>query len=216
MTINREDYLKAIYELGGETKRVGTKEIATNLKVSPPSVSEMIKTLVREGYVVYELYRGVVLTPDGLDKAKKIKRRHLLWEVFLVEKLGYSWEDVHVEAEILEHVTSPRLERQLEKYLDYPETCPHGTPISSGNQKEPVEYTSLDTLKVGETAIIKRFEDEKTILQYVKRVGLSIGDIIEINSENQSIITLTVKEGESIEIRRELTKQIYVKRGELK
>ena len=133
MTVNREDYLKTIYELGGETNKIGTKNIATALKVSPPSVSEMIKILVREGYVAYELYKGVILTPSGLEKAQKIKRRHLLWEVFLAEKLGYDEDDVHSEAEILEHVTSPKLEEMLEKYLDYPKACPHGTPIEKNN-----------------------------------------------------------------------------------
>lgn len=129
MTINREDYLKIIYELGGEQNKIGTKNIATALKVSPPSVSEMIKKLVDEDYVEYMLYKGVILTPKGLERAKEVKKRHLLWEVFLVEELGYNSEDVHAEAEILEHVTSAKLQERLEKYLDYPEVCPHGTPI---------------------------------------------------------------------------------------
>lgn len=129
MTVNREDYLKTIYELGGEKNKIGTKNIATALHVAPPSVSEMIKILVREKYVEYELYKGVILTPRGLARAKIIKKRHLLWEVFLTEKLGYDGEDIHKEAEILEHVTSSKLEERLEKYLDYPKVCPHGTSI---------------------------------------------------------------------------------------
>lgn len=129
MTDNKEDYLKAIYELGGEEKEVSNKQIANSLEISPSSVSEMIKKLLEEGYVEYELYKGIKLTNYGASEAKKVKRRHLLWEVFLFEKLGYSIDDIHEEAEILEHITSEKLEKALDKYLKYPKVCPHNTNI---------------------------------------------------------------------------------------
>lgn len=124
MTINREDYIKAIYELGGNIKQVSNKNIAESLKISAPSVSEMIKKLLNDGFIDYELYQGVKLTEYGIKEAMKIRRRHLLWEVFLVEKLGYSWEEIDEEAEKLEHVTSVKLEERLDKYLNYPKFCP--------------------------------------------------------------------------------------------
>ncbi len=129
MNISKEDYLKTIYELGGETNQVNNKDIAKVLKIAPPSVSEMIKKLLGDGYVEYTVYQGVRLTEHGTKEAKRIRRRHLLWEVFLVEKLGYSWDEVHEEAEKLEHVTSEKLEESLDKYLNYPELCPHGSNI---------------------------------------------------------------------------------------
>lgn len=129
MTGNKEDYLKIIYELGGESKKVSNKDIAESLGISPPSVSEMVKKLLKEGYVEYSYYQGVSLTEAGLKEAMKIKRRHLLWEVFLAEKLGYDIEDIHEEAEKLEHITSPKLEEHLDRFLNYPEVCPHGTRI---------------------------------------------------------------------------------------
>lgn len=129
MTGNKEDYLKIIYELGGEENLVSNKKIANALEISPSSVTEMIQKLLKEGYVEYELYKGIKLSDYGALEAKKVKRRHLLWEVFLLEKLGYKLEEVHDEAEILEHVTSDKLEKMLDKYLNYPEVCPHDTNI---------------------------------------------------------------------------------------
>ena len=209
MTVNREDYLKAIYELGGEKNKIGTKSIATALKVSAPSVSEMIKKLVIEGYVDYELYKGVMLTPNGLTRAKEIKKRHLLWEVFLVEKLGYNWEDVHVEAEILEHVTSPKLQELLEKYLGYPEACPHGSPII--NKDAVYKYISLEKTAPGAKLRIKRFQDDKDILRYAKQEDLKIGDTIMVLEKNKYGNTNIQINGKSIEIEKELAKKIYVK-----
>ncbi|HHX59861.1 MAG TPA: metal-dependent transcriptional regulator [Epulopiscium sp.] len=208
MTVNREDYLKTIYELGGEKNKIGTKDIAVVLKVSLPSVSEMIKKLVDEGYIEYVLYKGVILTPSGLAMAKKIKKRHLLWEVFLVEKLGFDWEDVHIEAEMLEHMTSPKLEGKLEKYLNYPEVCPHGTPIE--DHSYIFNYISLDRIQEGESVVIKRLEDEKIILKYSKQEGLNIGDTIKVHSKDQKRIAIIQDSGIFVEIKNELAKKIYV------
>lgn len=213
MTINREDYIKTIYELGGEKNKIGTKDIATALKVAPPSVSEMIKKLVKEGYIEYALYKGVTLTPYGLEQAKRIKKRHLLWEVFLVEKLGYNWEDVHAEAEILEHVTSSKLEEELEKYLDYPQVCPHGTPID--NNGSVFKYISLDNIKIGKSVVLKRLEDEKDVLRYVQQKKMKIGDTIEVMSKDESGSIKVLSNGIYIEIKQELAKKIHVNKGDV-
>lgn len=136
MTRSKEDYLKVIYELGGQHKKVGNKAIADALKVSAPSVSDMINKLLQDGFVEYTLYYGVILTSRGLEKALKIKRKHHLWEVFLAEKLGYDLDEIHAEAEILEHVTSPKLEAALDEFLKYPKTCPHGRKIIRKNSSD--------------------------------------------------------------------------------
>lgn len=137
MTKNQEDYLKAIYELGGQYKKIGTKAIAEALGVSPPSVSDMITKLLQAGYVKYTSYYGVTLTSLGLEQALKVKKRHHLWEVFLAEKLGYGLDEIHAEAEILEHVTSSKLEEALDEFLNYPKTCPHGKTIIRNYKKSP-------------------------------------------------------------------------------
>lgn len=209
LTGNREDYIKTIYELGGEKNKIGTKSIASALKISPPSVSEMIKNLVEEGYIDYELYKGVRLTEKGLKEALHIKKRHLLWEVFLVEKLGYEWEDVHEEAEILEHITSPKLEEKLEKYLDYPKACPHGTPLEDTSYI--FDAISLDTIEIGAKTFIKRLEDEKEVLRFSKSIGLNIGNMIKMIDKDLNGNIKIERKGKYIDIEKSIAEKIYVK-----
>lgn len=210
MTGNREDYIKAIYELGGELDRISTKNIALALNISPPSVSEMIKKLVYEGVIEYKIYRGVKLTRYGVTEAIKIKKRHILWEVFLVEKLGYSWEDVHEEAELLEHITSDKLEERLERYLGYPEICPHGTPLSHDDYL--FNYISLDKILIGDKVVLKRLEDDKEVLRFIKGINLNIGDEIRLMSVDLEDNTYKIEMKEkTIEINGDFAKKIYVK-----
>lgn len=211
MTINREDYIKAIYELGGNLNQVSNKNIAETLKISAPSVSEMIKKLLREGFVDYELYKGVKLTEYGIKEAMKIRRRHLLWEVFLVEKLGYSWEEIDEEAEKLEHVTSEKLEERLDKYLNYPKFCPHGSAIIE-NENEIFNYRSLDLLVPGEEGVVQRITDMKKSLEYANKVKLKIGDTIKVIDEDKSNKLIRFeKDGQELEIDEEIAKKIYIK-----
>lgn len=211
MTGNKEDYLKIIYELGGDIDIVNNKDIAKALSISAPSVSEMIKKLLHDGYVEYTLYQGVKLTEHGIKEAMKIRRRHLLWEVFLVEKLGYNWDEVHQEAEILEHVTSIELEKRLDKYLNYPKICPHGTPIIN-DEKEKLTYKSLDSLSVEERGKIQRLADFKEVLRYTKDNGLKIGTNMKIKSiEESSVTIILVEEDKCISIDKEIARNIYVK-----
>ncbi|MBU3210478.1 metal-dependent transcriptional regulator [Clostridium algidicarnis] len=179
MTDNKEDYLKAVYNLGGHIKQVNNKDIAKVLGVSSPSVSEMIKKLLEEGYLEYTPYKGIRLTEYGKKEAISVIRRHRLWEVLLVEHLGYSWHEVNEEAEKLEHVTNLKLEKRLDKYLNYPKACPHGSPIFQ-NEIGLSKYRTLDTLDVGEETTIRRVFDERQLLQYVDSLGLNIGDEIKV------------------------------------
>lgn len=210
MTENKEDYLKVIYELGGSTSQVNNKDISTALGVSAPSVSEMIKKLLDEEYIEYTPYKGIKLTQYGTEEAVKIIRRHRLWEVFLVNHLGYTWDEVHDEAEKLEHVTSATFEKRLEKYLDYPKTCPHGSPIPSGNMGV-ISYRALDSLKVNDSTVIRRVTDDSELLRYVTHLGLNIGDritVVDLALYNGPI-TLRKKEKEIV-IGREAASKIYV------
>ena len=129
MTSSREDYLKAIAELQRSRERVGNRHIADYLGVSAASVSEIIRKMEKEGLVESMERRSIRLTRKGEEAAMQLVRIHRLWEVFLVEHLGYSWGDVHEEAEKLEHAASPRLMEKLDRFLGYPEMCPHGRRI---------------------------------------------------------------------------------------
>ncbi len=210
MTENKEDYLKVIYELGGATNQVNNKDICMALGVSAPSVSEMIKKLLEEGYIEYTPYKGIKLTQYGTEEAVKIIRRHRLWEVFLVEHLGYSWDEVHDEAERLEHVTSSIFEERLEKYLNYPKICPHGSPIPS-NDICFNSYRTLDSLIVGESTVIRRVTDESELLKYVVHLGLYIKDTITVIDLAPYNGPITLRKNEkNIVIGREAAQKIYV------
>ena len=181
MTPNREDYLKIILELGGDTTKVNNKQIVSSLDVSAASVSEMISKLVKEELVEHSPYQGVQLTASGLQKASSLIRKHRLWEVFLVEYLDYSWNEVHDDAEVLEHVTSEHLADHLENYLNHPEHCPHGGSIP---KKEEVVHEerrqTLESYPVGTKVRIARVLDEKELLDYLVTIDLNINEEYEI------------------------------------
>ena len=181
MTPNREDYLKLILELGGDQKKVSNKKIVAGLSISGASVSEMINKLVKEGLVEHSPYQGVQLTAAGLEKASTLVRKHRLWEVFLVDHLGYSWNEVHDEAEVLEHVTSSQMEQRLDDYLSHPTFCPHGGMIPQEGQT--VHEKSRETLvnyPEGSTIRIARVLDEKELLDYLMDLTIDIHDVYTI------------------------------------
>ncbi|MGX7203900.1 metal-dependent transcriptional regulator [Enterococcus pingfangensis] len=175
MTPNREDYLKLILELGGDKEKVSNKKIVAGLSISGASVSEMINKLVKEELVEHSPYQGVQLTPTGLEKASALVRKHRLWEVFLVDHLGYSWNEVHDEAEVLEHVTSSQLEQKLDNYLNHPAFCPHGGMIPKQDQTvHEKERQTLVNYPEGTNIRIARVLDEKDLLDYLMALGIKI------------------------------------------
>lgn len=181
MTPNREDYLKIILELGGDMTKVNNKQIVSSLAVSPASVSEMISKLVKEQLVEHSPYQGVQLTDTGLQKASSLIRKHRLWEVFLVEHLDYSWNEVHDDAEVLEHVTSEQLADHLEDYLNHPMHCPHGGIIPKKEQVVHEERRqTLESYPVGSKVRIARVLDEKELLDYLVTIDLNIDEEYEI------------------------------------
>ncbi|EOB1379779.1 metal-dependent transcriptional regulator [Enterococcus hirae] len=181
MTPNREDYLKIILELGGDTTKVNNKQIVSSLAVSPASVSEMISKLVKEQLVEHSPYQGVQLTETGLQKASSLIRKHRLWEVFLVEHLDYSWNEVHDDAEVLEHVTSEQLADHLEDYLNHPMHCPHGGIIPKKEQVVHEERRqTLESYPVGSKVRIARVLDEKELLDYLVTIDLNLDEEYEI------------------------------------
>ena len=210
MTGSKEDYLKTIYKLGGQYKQISNKDISHTMNIAASSVSEMIKKLLQDGYVEYELYQGVKLTESGIIEAMKVIRRHLLWEVFLVDKLGYKWDEVDKVAELLEHVTDDQLEDKLDIYLEFPKTCPHGTSILKSVEEVNI-YRTIDSLKIEEKGIIRRFEDIKEVLNYVDSLGLKIGDKIEVLRLAPYNGPITLKSGDKeIVIGKDAANKIYI------
>jgi DtxR family Mn-dependent transcriptional regulator len=186
MTPNREDYLKLIFELGGDTNKISNKQIVAGINVSAASVSEMISKLVKEKLVEHVPYQGVQLTESGLQKASTLIRKHRLWEVFLVEHLKFQWNEVHDEAEILEHATSKTLATHLDEYLHFPEYCPHGGIIPKDGQAiHETRHQTLIDFPVGTSIQISRVLDEKALLDYLVQQDVRLNEqykIIDIAS----------------------------------
>lgn len=212
MTPNREDYLKLIFELGGDENKINNKQIVSGLNVSAASVSEMISKLVKEKLVEHSPYQGVQLTELGLKKASTLIRKHRLWEVFLVEHLNYSWNEVHDEAEVLEHVTSQTLANRLSTYLNHPKFCPHGGVIPEDNQ--PVHEEKRQTLidyPIGTKIRIARVLDEKELVDYLVSIDLQIHEeyIIEDIAAYEGPISLS-NDNKSLAISYKAASTIFV------
>lgn len=169
-----EDYLKAIYHLQQTVQRATTSSLASTLGVAAPSVSAMLRRLGKMKLVRYTKYHGVELTDGGRKIALEVVRHHRLLELYLVEALGLSWDQVHDEAERLEHVISEELEERIAERLGHPTTDPHGDPIpSKEGDVEGASYVSLSHLDPGQSAVIKRMMDQDPEkLRYLAGLGL--------------------------------------------
>ncbi|HUG40331.1 MAG TPA: metal-dependent transcriptional regulator [Longimicrobiales bacterium] len=177
-----EDYLKAIYQLSEGDAAVGTSAIADRLGVAPGSVTGMLKRLGRQGLVEHERYQGARLTESGRREAIRMIRRHRVLELFMVEILGYTWDQVHAEAERLEHAVSDGLVDRMARVLGDPESDPHGHPIpSSAGQIRVAELPTLAELGPGEHATLRRVSDEDPqALRYMARLNLVPGVHLEV------------------------------------
>ena len=177
ITRSQEDYLKALYQLGGADKPVPTRELARRLGISSPSVSEMVARLSAQGMVEHDRYRGQLLTREGRKVALELVRHHRLLEMFLVQILGYSWDEVHEEAERLEHVISERMEERIFELLGRPELDPHGHAIPTlAGKVRPVSNRPLTETKAGERVVVQGVsDDDAEKLRELDRRGLHPG-----------------------------------------
>lgn len=177
-----EDYLKAIRHLQREGAPVSTSALAQQLDRSPASVTNMIKNLAELGLVEHVPYHGVQLSEEGEREALSIIRRHRVIEAYLIERLGYSWDRVHAEAERLEHAASDELVERMATVLGHPELDPHGSPIptAEGEVSEP-RHPPLSSLDTGATATVREVSDaDEGRLRYLAELGLYPGTRVEI------------------------------------
>lgn len=183
----QEDYLKALYQLHGDQRPVPTRELAQRLGISSPSVSEMVTRLSAQGMVEHDKYRGQQLTREGRKVALELVRHHRLLEMFLVQVLGYSWDEVHDEAERLEHVISERMEQRIFELLGRPELDPHGHAIPTLTGKvRPVSNRPLSECRAGERLVVQGVSDDDAgKLRELDRRGLLPGTRIDIVEESK-------------------------------
>lgn len=185
MTHSEENYLKAIYHLTVlVNEEISTNAIAEKMETKASSVTDMLKKLAEKDLVHYKKYQGVSLTEKGAHLAKMIVRKHRLWEVFLVEKLEFSWDAVHEIAEQLEHIKSEQLINKLDAFLNFPTEDPHGDPIPNAEGKiTKIEKQLLSELIAGETGICVGVKDTSVeFLKYLDKQGISLGSTIAIQT----------------------------------
>jgi DtxR family Mn-dependent transcriptional regulator len=181
-TASEENYIKAIYHLHKVGKSVSTNALADRMHTKPASVTDMLKKLKAKGLLDYEPYYGVKLSDEGLVVALAIIRRHRLWEYFLVNTIGFGWDEVHEIAEELEHVQHPELIEKLDDFLGKPVFDPHGDPIPNKDGQLPAtNYRALTETKAGETVIFSSVGlQTHELMKMLKQKSVSLGDTIEI------------------------------------
>jgi DtxR family Mn-dependent transcriptional regulator len=184
LTAPVEDYLKAIYAIGGGSGAAATNDIAQRLDLAPASVSGMVRRLADQGLLAYERYHGVKLTESGRRAALRTLRRHRVIEAYLAQALGYEWDRVHEEAERLEHAASDELVDRMAATIGEPEVDPHGAPIPTrdGSVDETV-YRSLAELEVGSAGVVVRVSDEDAeMLRYLAELGIVPGKRLSVKA----------------------------------
>ena len=193
----QEDYLKALYLLSGDERPVPTRDLAQRLGISSPSVSEMVTRLTAQGLVEHDRYRGQQLTREGRKVALELVRHHRLLEMFLVQVLGYSLDEVHEEAERLEHVISERMEQRIFELLGRPQLDPHGHAIPTLAGRVPaVSHRALSETRPGEKLIVQGVSDDDAgTLRELERRNLTPGTRIAVvaGSEFESPIEVKIK-----------------------
>ena len=204
LTISIQDYLKHIYELTENGETASTNALAAKLKIKPASVTGMVQklALAKPALVEYQKHQGATLTKEGRKAALEVIRHHRLIETWLVQTLGYSWDEVHEEAERLEHVISEDFERRIAAAMGHPMRDPHGELIPTADLKMPLDNTTpLSALRpnqIGTVQCVKAADTE--LLRYLESLGLIPGAQIEVKEYSQFDHNLTVKVGRKLTV----------------
>lgn len=208
------DYIKAVWEIAG-SGAASTKDVAVRLSVSPASVSNMFVRLQEMGLVRHERYHGASLTERGREEAMRLIRRHRLIETFLLEHLGYSWQDVHREAERLEHAVSDDFTERLAQYLGHPGHDPHGDPIpTAGGILEPEQSKLLKDARTGDQVRISRVsQGDNSILAYLGERGLVPGSVLKVREvrDVDGVVVVEDERGETHSLGEPLARSIFVR-----
>ncbi|WP_396210881.1 metal-dependent transcriptional regulator [Flavobacterium sp.] len=214
MTISEENYIKVIFHLSHVSpKGVNTNAIAGMLETKASSVTDMLKKLSEKELVAYQKYQGVTLTEKGFHSAKMIVRKHRLWEVFLVDKLNFSWDEVHEIAEELEHIKSENLINKLDAFLDFPSFDPHGDPIpnAAGEIKKVIKLLLSETELNIEYQCVGVKDSSSEFLQYLDKQKIALGSKIKVKEKESFDDTLLIQiDSRELTISNKIANNIYV------
>jgi len=214
-SLSEENYLKAIYSQAKEgLPKITPTSIAEELHNNPASVIDMLKKLSEKKLLNYDKVKGAKLTEKGTKIAIEIVRKHRLWEVFLLEKLGYSWGEVHDIAEQLEHIHHEDLADRLDKFLGYPNYDPHGDPIPDKNGKvPPTKWQPLSDVEIGKKVKVMNVDDNSPdLLKYLDKQEIGLNSIIrvkEIQNFDKSLL-IELKGKKEIYLSPEVSRKIFV------
>lgn len=217
---SEENYIKGIYRISGEEFGwVNTNDLAARMEIKPSSATDMIKKLHQKKLVEYQKYNGVKLTSKGNKLALKVIRKHRLWEVFLKEKLGFEWDEVHDIAEQLEHISSPELVERLDKFLQFPKFDPHGDPIPDQNGKiRNLKRALMSDFQPGESGKIVGVNDSSTaFLKFLDSKGVGLGskiEIIQVHEFDHSMDILIEGSKNTINLSKEVTTNLFINNDE--
>jgi len=215
LSFTEENYVKAIYHLSeGGVQEVLTNAIAESMSTKAASATDMIKKLSAKKLISYEKYYGVKLTALGKAEALLIIRKHRLWETFLVQQLGFTWDEVHEVAEQLEHIQSPLLIQKLDEFLGFPKLDPHGEPIPDSKGRIKIQPQSpLDQLSTGYHGMIVAVKDsDPALLKYLDKIGAVPGQKIKLlgKEEYDGSLEIEINRHDRITISKEVSKKILV------
>ena len=215
MTISEENYIKVIYHLSlVSPKGVNTNAMAGMLDTKASSVTDMLKKLSDKELVSYQKYQGVTLTESGFLSAKMIVRKHRLWEVFLVEKLGFSWDEVHEIAEELEHIKSEALINKLDEFLEFPDFDPHGDPIPNANGviKKVNKLLLSEAVLNTEYKCVGVKDSSSDFLKYLDKQKIALGSKIKVKEKESFDDTLLVEiDSRELTLSNKIANNLYVK-----
>jgi DtxR family Mn-dependent transcriptional regulator len=212
---SEENYLKAIFHLSIKTdKGISTNAIAQQLETKASSVTDMVKKLSEKELVIYVKYQGVTLTNKGASIAANVIRKHRLWEVLLVEKFNFNWDEVHEVAEQLEHIHSKKLVNEIDAFLGFPKHDPHGDPIpdKDGNINF-LEKSLLSTIEVGESVVCIGVKDTSSdFLRYLDKQEIALGKEIAVLEKEAFDNSMQIKMASNeFTISQQIANNIYVK-----
>lgn len=216
MTYSEENYLKIIYHLSANAPKgsITTNAIAAEMESKPSSVTDMVQKLADKGLVDYKKYQGVSLTDQGRFTALMIVRKHRLWEVFMLEKLDFSWDEVHDVAEQLEHIKSEKLINKLEEFLGFPTEDPHGDPIPDRNGKLPkMDKKLLSEITVGKKVICVGVKDSSPpFLQYLDKQQIALGSALEVVAKEDFDLSVQLRvNGRDVAVSNKIASNLFVK-----
>jgi DtxR family Mn-dependent transcriptional regulator len=215
-SFTEENYLKAIFKLSKGKTEVSTNAVAEEMETKASSVTDMLKRLADKKLVNYAPYKGVSLTEEGKKIAISIVRKHRLWEVFLVDKLDFKWDEVHDIAEQLEHIQSAELVERLDQFLENPKYDPHGDPIpdKDGNIARHKELTLGDLIIGDKGVIVGVKEHSKSFLNYLDQLGLLLGTEVEVfdKIEFDNSMSLQINKKTKLTVSNQASKNLYIKK----